>query len=471
MCNEVNSKDWRTYLILGTAVLFGCYLRVRNIELDGLWLDEAFSVAVSDPDNDFFNVYKETMADVHPPFYQVLLWLFFKVFGYAEMTGRYLSMFFGVLLIPAMFFLGRQLFSSRAGLICAWLATVNFYLVAYSQEARSYSLLVLLVVLSFIAFISVLHKCSALNVALYALVVAMLVNTHYFGFLPVGSQVGLFFLVCGRDVFKKKMIVKFLAAGLFVFLTLIPGALYILANFERKGFWVPIPNDRFFVELFSLYFGSLSLCVVVALLMIHGLGALIKDDGKRESLWVLVVWSGVCVLVPYVRSVYFQPVLTMRNLIVVLPAILLLLGYGISLLRERVTFYGVVIVVFCFSMTPLFADTKPVYTLENQFHPNSQMRDVVRGMGEKCSDCLIYSMLFLQFQGYAKVLGLPLQIHGFEVMAADIERSRRPLEFFILSTRGIGEPDADYMKKHGFYLVSNHTIGDSSINEYRSNPR
>jgi uncharacterized membrane protein len=471
MSSEASNKDWRTYLILGAVVLFGCYLRLRNIELDGLWLDEAFSVTTSDPDNRVIDVYKRTMADVHPPFYQILLWLWFKAFGYGEMTGRYLSMFFSVLLIPAIFVLGRQLFSVRVGLICAWLAAVNFYLVTYSQETRSYSLLVFLVVLSFASFIAALRKPSVLNVTLYALVVAMLVNTHYFGFLPVGSQVGLYFLICGRSAFKKDMIVKFLAAGLFVFLTLIPGALYILAGLKRKGFWLPVPNDRFFVELFNLYFGSLSLCVVVAVLMIHGLAALVKDDGKRKSLWVLVVWSGLCVLVPYVRSLYFQPVLTMRNLIVVLPALLLLSGYGLSLLRERVTFYGVVVVVFCFSMTPLFTDTKPVFTFENQLRPNSQMRDAVRVMAEKCFDCLIYSNVFVEFQGYAKVLGLPLRVQSFDVMATDIEQSRRPLDIFILSTRGIGEPDADYIKNHGLSLVNNHAIGDSSISEYRSNPR
>ncbi|MFP0193689.1 glycosyltransferase family 39 protein [Pseudomonas sp. PHC1] len=469
--SRVESNDWRTCFVLGAAVLFGCYLRLHNIELYGLWLDEVFSVTTSDPDNGFVDVYQRTVEDVHPPFYQILLWLWFKVFGYAEVVGRYLSLVFGVLLMPAVFFLGRQLFNTRVGLVCAWLAAVNFYLVAYSTETRSYSLLVLLVVLSFVSFIAALRKPSVLNVAVYALVVAMLVNTHYFGFLPVGSQVGLYFLICGRDAFKKDMIAKFLTAGLFVFLTLIPGALYVVTNLNRRDFWLPVPNDNFFVELFNLYFGNLSLCVVVAVLMIHGLGALIKDDGKRESLWVLVVWSGFCVLVPYVRSLYFQPVLTMRNLIVVLPAILLLLGYGLSLIKERVTFYGVVVVVFCFSMTPLFTDTKPVYTFENQFRPNSQMRDAVRVMAEKCSGCSIYSLFFIEFQGYAKILGLPLQVQSLEVMVADIENSRRPLDFFILSTRGIGEPDTDYMKSHGFYLVNNHMIGDSSISEYRSNPR
>ena len=197
---RMNVKSDGKYLpvSLGAAMLFGCYLRLHNITVDSLWLDEAFSVATSDPDNSFLDVYKRTLIDVHPAFYQCLLWLFYKAFGFGEMTGRYLSVVFGVLLIPSIFYLGEQLFSKRVGLIAAWLVAINFYLVTYSQETRSYALLVLLTTLSFGLFITATRKSNVLNIVIYTLVSAMLVNTHYFGFLPVAAQALLFFFLWSR---------------------------------------------------------------------------------------------------------------------------------------------------------------------------------------------------------------------------------------------------------------------------------
>ncbi|WP_092223420.1 MULTISPECIES: glycosyltransferase family 39 protein [unclassified Pseudomonas] len=466
-----STKKWPAYLPLAGAVLFGCYLRLHNIDVNGLWVDEAFSVATSDPNNSFIDVYKRTLIDVHPPFYQVLLWLFYKVFGYTEMSGRYLSVFIGVLLIPSVFCLGWQMINRRTGLICSWLVAVNFYFITYSQETRSYALLVLLAVLSFVFFISLLRSPTSLNVVLYALVMAMLVNTHYFGLLPVGAQVGLFFLIYGRKAFQVKMMLKFLTVGAIVFLTLLPSAGYIENNLGRQGFWIPAPQDSFFIQLFTLYFGNASLSIIAAILMALGLVKLVRDTERKEALWVLVLWVGVCVMVPYVRSIYIQPVLTMRNLIVVLPALLIMTGYGLSLVRDKVFFYSVIIAFFCFSMTPLYTADKPVHSFENQLPPKSLMRDVLRMMVDRCAGRSIYSGVSVEAQGYAKILDLPLKINSVRVMERDIESAEEPLGICFFNTSGIFEADVEYMKKHHFKLVRKEIVGNSSLTEYQFDPK
>ncbi|MBT2338541.1 MULTISPECIES: glycosyltransferase family 39 protein [Pseudomonas] len=464
-------KSGLMYLSLAGAMIVGCYLRLHNIDTHGLWLDEAFSVAVSDPDNSFKRVYERTLLDVHPPLYQALLWLFYKAFGYAEISGRYLSVFFGVLLIPSVFCLGWKFFGRRTGLICAWLVAVNFYLITYSQETRSYALLVLLVVLSFLVFLTLLHNPTALNAGVYAVVAAMLVNTHYFGFFPVLAQIGLFYLMYGRKAFRRKMFLKFLAVGLFVLLTLLPSVGYIAANIGRSGFWVPAPDDDFFIDLFALYFGNKILSVMVAVLMMFGLLDIFKGSERKEFLWFFILWVGLCAMVPYMRSIYIQPVLTMRNLIIVLPALLMLAGYGLGLLRDQVLFYSVMIAVFCFSLTPLFTGSKPVHTFRNQLPPVSQMRDVIHLIPGECADRALYSFAQVETQGYAKVLGLELKIKSVSEMEKDIETAAQPLEFCLLSTHGIWIPDAEYRKKHGYHFVGERTVGDSSITKYRTDIR
>ncbi|MCI0995242.1 glycosyltransferase family 39 protein [Pseudomonas corrugata] len=471
MIMKATPQSGPMYLSLAGAMIVGCYLRLHNIDTHGLWLDEAFSVAVSDPDNSFKRVYERTLLDVHPPLYQALLWLFYKVFGYAEISGRYLSVFFGVLLIPSVFCLGWKFFGRRTGLICAWLVAVNFYLITYSQETRSYALLVLLVVLSFLVFLTLVHNPTALNAVLYAVVTAMLVNTHYFGFFPVLAQIGLFYLIYGRKAFRMRMILMFLAVGLFVFLSLLPSIGYIVANIGRSGFWVPAPDDNFFTELFVLYFGNKTLAMMVAILMMFGLLDILKGSERKEFLWFFILWVGVCAMVPYMRSFYIQPVLTMRNLIVLLPALLMLAGYGLGLLRDQVLFYSVMIVVFCFSLTPLYTGVKPVYTFRNQLPPVSQMRDVIQLIAGECADRAVYSFAHLEAQGYAKVLGLELKVKSVSDMEKDIESAAQPMEFCILGTHGTWIPDAEYRKEHGYHFVDERAVGDSSIVRYQTDIR
>ncbi len=59
----------------------------------------------------------------------------------------------GVLTVPVAFAAARRLFSPRAGVILAALVACNPLLIWYSQEARSYALLVLLTSLSLLAFL------------------------------------------------------------------------------------------------------------------------------------------------------------------------------------------------------------------------------------------------------------------------------------------------------------------------------
>lgn len=458
------------YLSLIAAMVFGLYLRMHNIALDGLWLDEAFSVATSGPDNSLLDVCRRTLRDVHPAFYQVVLWGVYKVFGFGEMVGRYLSVVFGVLLIPVMYFLGRQLFSQYVGLIVAWLATINFYLITYSQETRSYSLLVLLTTASFVLFIAAVRKPEIKNLVAYTLISAMLVNTHYFGFLPVAAQVMLFLIVLIKSPLDKVLLYKFGAAGVFVCLSLLPSAFYIWTNFERQGFWIPKPNDRFFLDLFVLYFGGLSLSVLCAALLVIGLARLAADENKKEVLLFLMVWLLVCTVVPYARSVYFEPVLTMRNMIVVLPVMLLLLAYAIDLFKSRKAQGCLGIFILCFSMTPIYTEYKPVYTLENQMRPISQLREAVRFMADECVGCPVYALGDAVFEVCFKLLGYSLRVYSVEDMKKDLMSVKRPDFFYVAVSRADWRPSDDDMKRYNFRLVGENIIGDTPVRKYESLP-
>jgi len=95
----------------------------------------------------------------------VRLWC--GVAGDSEWALRLPSAVPGVLLVPAMAWLAALWLGRGAALPAAWLAAGSPYLVWYSQEARCYSLLMLCVVLSCVALLSLARRPGARAALVY----------------------------------------------------------------------------------------------------------------------------------------------------------------------------------------------------------------------------------------------------------------------------------------------------------------
>ncbi|RON48644.1 hypothetical protein BK666_09480 [Pseudomonas frederiksbergensis] len=450
---------------LSAAMLVGGYLRLHDISVYGLWSDEAFSLGVSDPGNTIYEVFTKTVSDVHPAFYQLLLWLVYNAFGAGEWVGRYLSFAFGVLLIPASFVLGRMLFDVRTGLIVAWLTAVNYFLIGYSRETRSYELLALLTVCSFIAFIYVVRTSSWRALSVYTAFAAMLINTHYFGFLPVLCQ-GLlllyFFRVSGFD---RGRVLKLFSCMAILCVSLIPTARYILINASRKGLWIPEPAQDFYTGLFSVFFGSQLLAFVFAAAVVVGGVSLSRQKDKADVLGLLCAWCSIALVLPYVRSMFSHALLTERNMIVVLPAVLVLVAYALSLLQSWLAGFFLAFFILSFSVVPVFHG----YAAWPPFAA-SQMQDVVRVMVEKKPAFPVYASdddVAIAFTALFKLDGYLLTVANLQVLEHDLGSDDPPAQFLLMATLGSNELSEAFLSKYKIVLTEQVKIGDSQIQTFK----
>jgi 4-amino-4-deoxy-L-arabinose transferase-like glycosyltransferase len=93
------------------------------------------AVAISPDSIEYLHLAREfSMSITRPPLYPVLTGLLYPLFGDPEPGGRVVSLLFGTLLIPAVFYLGRLVFGEKTGLYTAFLAAFHPYLVRYSGE-------------------------------------------------------------------------------------------------------------------------------------------------------------------------------------------------------------------------------------------------------------------------------------------------------------------------------------------------
>jgi hypothetical protein len=162
-------------------------LRFATLDVQSFWFDEAATVGVLDRS---FGAMLAAIprGESTPPLYYVVAWLWSQPFGLGEAGLRSLSALLGTATVPVAFAAAGNLAGRRVGLWVAALAAVSPLLVWYSQEARSYALLVLLGALALWLFARLLRVPDGRDAALWALVSALALATHYFALFLVVVQ-------------------------------------------------------------------------------------------------------------------------------------------------------------------------------------------------------------------------------------------------------------------------------------------
>jgi mannosyltransferase len=175
------------WAVAGLTAL-GVALRFASLGVQSYHHDEVITAARVIPGS-FIHMLREVKAsESNPPLYYVLAWGWAKAFGVGEVGLRSLSALFGAATVPVAYLVGRELASKRAGLVTAAIVAVNPMLIWYSQEARSYAVLVFFAALSLFFFARSLRTREGRDLALWALASALALCSHYFAVFAVGIE-------------------------------------------------------------------------------------------------------------------------------------------------------------------------------------------------------------------------------------------------------------------------------------------
>jgi 4-amino-4-deoxy-L-arabinose transferase-like glycosyltransferase len=184
--------------VLAFLTALGLAMRFASLGVQSYHHDEVITVARVIPGS-FTDMLKQVKgSESNPPLYYVLAWGWAKAFGTGEVGMRSLSALFGAATVPLAYCIGAELSSRRAGLITAALVAVSPMLIWYSQEARSYALLVFFCAASLFFFARALRTRSGRDLALWALASALALCSHYFAVFAVAIE-ALWLLVALRS--------------------------------------------------------------------------------------------------------------------------------------------------------------------------------------------------------------------------------------------------------------------------------
>lgn len=175
--------DRKCLIFLILIIICGAALRLFQLGTEALWCDEAWTLH-------FIRNYpllQIPYLDVHPPLFY---WLEYGAFNllpfHDEWVLRIFPALWGVLLIPLAFIISKEVIDDDLMGVCAAVfVAINPYLICQSQNARSYSLLLLVFSVLLILYIQALRS-DDINKWLYCGILAGLcVWIHYFSIIPL----------------------------------------------------------------------------------------------------------------------------------------------------------------------------------------------------------------------------------------------------------------------------------------------
>ncbi len=326
-------------------------LRFWGVADSCLWFDEIFSVHSAElPWSELVPFAAKDL--IHPPAFYFLLKFWTLAFGDSLVWLRLLPVVLAVLALFPLWMLCKELKLSRIAVVVTFiLFAVNGSLIKYAQELRMYSLLLFLAVVSTWLFSRYFFRGKSFWMLVLAN--AILVNSHYFGWFVVISQVAAIL------IFQRIKILRTLLMFGVTAVAFVPW-LIALVRFSEPGSsvtqnigWMRPPNLRALIE-FALdlvdpfYFQQSSVDAaanyfIAVPLMLLLCGAVIvyffsvSDDAGKERFYLLTVLAGAPVVLAFLLS-WLLPVSIWgsRHLLIVFLPVLLLFAISITEIRPLV---------------------------------------------------------------------------------------------------------------------------------------
>lgn len=333
-------------MALAGIVLLGAAVRFSTLGVQSFSDDELFTTwLVNMPFGDMISTIRESEAT--PYLFYALEWVSTQLFGHGEVGMRILPAAAGTLTVPAIYAAGALGASRRVGLAAAIFAAVNPLLVWFSQEARAYSVLVLLVAVSLASLVAYEREGGRYALVSWAVVSAAALATHYFAVFLIAPEVA-WLLLAGPGDRRRRLAAA--AVPAVAGLALLPLALSQRNTISDPGGIGNSSVAQRAVEIPKNFLVGLSIpaeLLISVAAAAAGATALVlawRSSGDERRLGAAMAALAACGLgIPLLLTLFGLDYLSSRNVISVLVPLALVLGCGFVVGRIG----GIALAGFC----------------------------------------------------------------------------------------------------------------------------
>ena len=316
-------------------LLIAAGLRIHNLNAQGLWGDEAFSVRFSDPVNPL-EITERLVDDLHPPLYFIILGSWRELVGSSEVAMRLLAVYAAILSVALVIRIGRKLFSAEAGIFAGLILAIADKHILLSQEVRHYPMAFMLMAASSLVYLFWLDKPTRKRTLLYGGLMVISVYTHYYTTLILMAQV-VYALLFLRPWTRVRDLCIIMGIANLTFLPWLPIA-YHQIEIRPEGILHSYSRSWATLEFFTLDFLGRPVPLFLALIVL-GVSILQRANKRwririfqHPTVWYAVLW--LVLPVGLAVAVFdYVTLLTDRNMALVILPLALLIGHGIASFR------------------------------------------------------------------------------------------------------------------------------------------
>lgn len=309
---------------LFVLTLMGAFLRFYHLDYNSLWLDEAATL----------NFARQSPADIwqitaggefNPPLFY---WIehFMLIVGDSEFVLRFVPALFGVMTIPLIYALGKELVDRSTGLIAAILLTFSPMHVFYSQDARAYTISVFFVILAALFYIKAMELEDYRLWMLFGIAAAVSFWLHFYTILAIAAILMHALLVSAKQIQER---IRYLAVSLATILLLtLPIIIVTIPLFAKRTASSPTFGYQglLVIQQTFIQFAGFNDAIAAAFMGLFILGLTLWFYSDKQKAAFILIFIGVPLALSILLS-YRMPFIP-RHLLYVLPLFLIGVAYS-----------------------------------------------------------------------------------------------------------------------------------------------
>ncbi len=354
---------FKKHYIIIILVIIGFFFRIYFLGYQSFWMDESYTINAAQgilehgyPLMDSGIVYSRAALNTY------LIAGSIKLFGLTEFSTRFISVIFGILFIPLIYFFGKEFGNKKIGLICAALVTFSVWEIVWSRQARMYMQLQFFYFLSLLFFYRFIQNKSKKNLFLLILFTFFAILSHSFGYVLLVVYFVYLLIIYFKKIRFKTLIEskKYLSKKLIVLLVILIGFLvYYLPSVVIRVFTTKVTSQ---MNYFSKYIAYLTdVHSIIFYFAIIGVILTLRDF-KRKSLLILAY------IIPFYFISNHVFVIHYRYLFFILPILFFFSCYSflylIKLGKSRKIFSIIIVLLLIFF---IFNSNELIYKPQKEF--------------------------------------------------------------------------------------------------------
>lgn len=337
------------------SCLFTFYICFTFYKLgeNSLWYDECFSI---DLGNDTIEeiIHYSLYNDTNPPLYLIIVHYWIDIFGNSELSLRSISAISGSLALAVFFLFSLRFFNWQTAVFAILFFISSNELYCYSQEGRTYGLILLFCTLSNYMFMSLIKKPNWIPAILLGFFNIAIFYMHTLGCINIVGQIILapilafdkqLFLAKHKKInaflgYKLKFIIWYFVSWLVFYIMFWPWQERFFGIIKEggKGFWLQKPTFVEYKQVLFDFYNSEYLFYLYSGLIILTLLILVFLKKYREESFNYKLLLIPLILGPFLYNFNFfaaaiTPIFLKRYILFTLLGFILMFAYLLASLK------------------------------------------------------------------------------------------------------------------------------------------